>query len=69
MTRGLIARFVARLPMRYPTIFLILLVITIADWLIPDPIPFVDEIVLGLLTALFGLWRRRREPPPPKPLR
>jgi hypothetical protein len=55
--------------MRYPTIFLILLVITIADWVIPDPIPFVDEIVLGLLTALFGLWRRRREPRPPKPVR
>jgi hypothetical protein len=54
--------------MRYPTIFLILLLITIADLLIPDPIPFVDEIVLGLLTALFGLWRRRREPPA-KPVR
>jgi hypothetical protein len=38
--------------------------VTVADLLIPDVLPFVDEIVLALLTAIFGLWRERREPTP-----
>ncbi|MFY9551791.1 MAG: DUF6116 family protein [Thermoanaerobaculia bacterium] len=69
MTPGLISRILSRLNLRFPTLFVILLIVTVADLLIPDPIPFVDEIVLALLTAIFGLWRRRREPqlrkPPP----
>jgi hypothetical protein len=27
-------------------------------------IPFVDEIGLGLLTALFGMWKRRKQDRP-----
>jgi uncharacterized protein DUF6116 len=34
------------------------------DLLIPDLIPFVDEILLGLATALFALWREPVAPPP-----
>ncbi|HQP88848.1 MAG TPA: hypothetical protein PLL76_21545, partial [Thermoanaerobaculia bacterium] len=30
------------------------------DLVIPDFIPFVDEIILALLTMLFGLWKDRR---------
>jgi len=67
VTRGLIASALARLNLRFPVLFLVLLTVTIADLLIPDFIPFVDEIVLGLLTAIFGLWRKRREPPPGAP--
>ena len=63
VARGLIARGLSRLNLRFPVLFLVLLTVTIADLLIPDVIPFVDEIVLGLLTAIFGLWRKRREPP------
>lgn len=39
------------------------------DLFIPDPIPFIDEIVLGLLTLLVARWkmRPRTEPSPPKP--
>ncbi len=67
VTRGLIARALAGLNLRFPVLFLVLLIVTIADLLIPDVIPFVDEIVLGLLTAIFGLWRKRREPSPGAP--
>ena len=67
VTRGLIARALSRLNLRFPVLFVVLLTVTIADLLIPDVIPFVDEIVLGLLTAIFGLWRRRRESPPAAP--
>jgi hypothetical protein len=34
---------------------------------IPDIIPFADEIVLAVLTAIFGLWKDRREPKPAPP--
>ncbi len=62
--RRLIAALLGRLNLRFPTLFIILLTVTVADVLIPDPLPFVDEIVLAVLTALFGLWRKRREDAP-----
>ena len=41
------------------------------DLFVPDPLPFVDEAVLGLLTLLVARWKLRAprpEPePPPKP--
>ena len=42
------------------------------DLVVPDPVPFVDEIILGLATILIARWQgRRQEPaeapkPPPK---
>ena len=54
-------RFASRL--KYPQVFLLLLAVFALDLLIPDLIPFVDEILLGLLTALFGTWRERRRAP------
>ena len=33
---------------------------TMLDVLIPDFLPFADEILLGLLTMLFGVWRKQR---------
>jgi Family of unknown function (DUF6116) len=67
VARGLIARGLSRMNLRFPVLFLVLLTVTVADLLIPDVIPFVDEIVLGLLPAIFGLWRKRRGPPPGPP--
>lgn len=68
---SLVGGALARLNLRFPGIFALLLVVTVADILIPDFVPFVDEIVLALLTALFGLWRNRRaapgSPPPEAP--
>jgi hypothetical protein len=57
-----IERIIGGLNLRYPTAFVLLVVLTVADVLFPDLLPFVDEIGLALLTVLFGLWRRRREP-------
>jgi hypothetical protein len=37
-------------------------VLFLASLLIPDPIPLVDELLLGLLTLLLAQWKRRRNP-------
>lgn len=59
ITRALLA-YAGRL--RFPTLFLIALALFVIDMVVPDPIPFVDEILLGLGTLLFASWRRRRDP-------
>ena len=56
-----IQEFASRL--RFPKLFGITLAIFVVDVLIPDLIPFVDEILLALVTALLGSWKRRRTPP------
>ncbi len=33
----------------------------VADLVVPDPIPFIDELMLGLATLLLGRWKRRRD--------
>jgi len=64
---GAIVRAFRRLGLRFPTLFVILLVVTLADFVVPDAIPFVDEIVLATLTAIFGLWKERRSPGDARP--
>jgi len=56
--RELILRFAERL--RFPWLFAVTTVLFVLDVLIPDFIPFADEILLGLLTMLFGVWRKQR---------
>ena len=63
-TSGLLARVLSRLGLRFPMLFLILLFVTVTDMVIPDILPFADEIVLAVLTAIFGLWKDRRVPKP-----
>ena len=55
---GFIRRYASRL--RFPWLFALLGALFVGDVLVPDMIPFADEIVLGLLTALFGTWKKRR---------
>jgi hypothetical protein len=56
--------------LRFPTLFLLLLALFALDVIIPDVIPFVDELMLGLLTLLLGTWRKRKalksDTPPPE---
>jgi hypothetical protein len=59
---SLISRLLGRLNLRFPTLFLIFVILTLLDLVLPDPIPFVDEIALAVLALLFGTWKRRREP-------
>lgn len=67
---ALIGWLVARLSrLRFPVLFVIAALLFLADLAFPDAIPFVDELLLGLGTALLGSWRHRREEakPPPTP--
>ena len=59
------ARLLRRLNLRFPGLFLILALLTVADLLIPDFIPFLDEIGLALLTIMLGLWKDRKAATPP----
>jgi hypothetical protein len=59
------ARLLRRLNLRFPGLFIILALLTLADLLIPDVIPFVDEIGLALVTMMLGLWKDRRTATPP----
>jgi hypothetical protein len=47
--------------LRFPWLVLVTGVLFIADLLIPDVIPFVDELLLGLLLALLGRMRKSRK--------
>jgi hypothetical protein len=55
---ALVARFSARL--RFPRLFVLTALVFVADLFLPDMVPFIDEILLGLGTGLFGSWRRGR---------
>lgn len=52
---------------RYPWLFAILAGLFAIDLVTPDPIPFLDEMVLAVLTFLAASWRTRGsdEPQPP----
>lgn len=54
-----ISRFAFRL--RFPVLFLLTLVLFIVDLMVPDFIPFADEILLGLATVILGNWKQRKE--------
>src|SRR5690606_41252204 len=45
--------------LRFPVLFAISAVLFLATLVFPDPIPFADELLLGLATALLASWRRR----------
>lgn len=55
---GLIQELASRL--RFPQLFAVAALLFLIDLVIPDAIPFLDEILLGLLTVLFGTWRKNR---------
>lgn len=51
--------------LRFPTLFLVTAALFVVDLLIPDFIPFADELLLGLGTVLLANWKRRRGDDPP----
>ncbi len=53
---------------RYPWLFAILTGLLAIDLVVPDPVPFLDEVVLAVLTFLVASWRTRAddERPPPR---
>ena len=57
---SLFGRILQRLNLRFPSLFVLFAVLTLADIIVPDVIPLADEIGLALLTLLLGLWKERR---------
>ena len=55
--------------LRYPTLFKITAALFVLTLLIPDPIPFIDELLLGLGTLLLANWKTRGMPAPARPRR
>lgn len=55
--QGFLAQFIGRL--RFPQLFTVAAILLVLDLVIPDAIPFVDEALLALLTAMLSMLRRR----------
>lgn len=55
---GWIVGRVAR--MRFPVLFAIAAALFAVDLVVPDVIPFADELLLGLATAILATWKKRR---------
>jgi hypothetical protein len=49
-------RWVGRLS--YPRLFLLTAALFLADLVVPDMVPFADELLLGLGTLLLANWKR-----------
>jgi len=62
--KGPVMTFVERIagPLRFPQLFLVTASLFVADLLIPDLIPFLDEVFLGLATLMLARWKTRRDP-------
>ena len=58
--QALILRYLSRL--RFPWLLAVTGVLLVADLVLPDPIPIVDELLLAMLGILFATWRKRRDP-------
>ena len=48
--------------LRFPWLLAVCAAVFVLDLVIPDVIPFADEILLGLATLILGSIRRRRAP-------
>lgn len=47
--------------LRFPYLFLLFGALFVLDLAIPDFLPVIDEVMLGLLTLMMGSWRRDRD--------
>lgn len=50
-------RYLARL--RFPQLFLLAAILFAVDLAVPDVLPLVDEILLGLVSLMLGTLKRR----------
>jgi Family of unknown function (DUF6116) len=53
--------------LRFPTLFKITLGLMLLSWLLPDPLPFLDEIATALAMLVLANWRlpKGQEATPP----
>ncbi|AVP97106.1 hypothetical protein C7S18_07830 [Ahniella affigens] len=61
MSNPIVTQAVSRL--KYPWLLALTMIALIVDVLIPDFVPFIDELTLAAMTALFAMWRERRPVP------
>ena len=47
--------------LRFPVLFVVTLLLFAVDLVVPDVVPFVDEILLGLVALLLANWRKRSQ--------
>ena len=47
--------------LKYPTLFKLVAGLFVLTMIVPDPIPFIDEILLGLGTLLLANWKDRNK--------
>ena len=59
MISRLLMRWADRLPLKL--LFVITSILFIINVFTPDPIPFIDEILLGLLTLGLANWSKKKE--------
>ncbi len=52
--------------LRFRQLFFLTLALFIGDLLIPDFIPLIDEVLLGLMTLLLGSIKSKSRKPPMK---
>jgi len=56
--------------LRFPRLLLLTATLFVVDLLVPDLVPFVDEILLALVTLLLARWKKKPDPAPPlRPLK
>lgn len=62
LVTSLPARIVERVAgrLRFPALFMLTAALFVVNLVVPDPLPFVDEILLGLVTLMLGAWKDRR---------
>ena len=59
--KGLRARLLAYLEsLRFPWLLLVTAVLFVINLFVPDALPFVDEILLGLIGLILGRIKRKR---------
>ena len=53
--------------LRFPVLFKLTAALFAVSLILPDPIPMLDELLLGLGTLLLASWKARKEPIDPLP--
>jgi len=46
--------------LKFRSLFLVVISLFVIDLLIPDFIPLIDEIILGLLAIILAYWKKER---------
>ncbi len=67
LLRPLLERVFGRL--RFPQLFALTAALFVVDLIVPDLLPFIDELLLGLATLMLGMWQREPEDGPRPPMK